>query len=137
MADIFVGGFGDGGMLARSIVAGYQKTYAKTHVGSVYFEWTSSEDIVKYLDKLSLDEAINLIGHSYGGDTAAVIAARYKRRINVLVTIDPVGHTGTGTMNLMKGNCTVWVDVNAVPEWHGGLSNLAAGIGGAWNEKPK
>jgi len=136
MADIFIGGFGDGGMLASSIVADYQKTYAKTHSGSVYFEWTSSKDIVKYLDKLPPDEPINLIGHSYGGDTAGVIAARYKRRINVLVTVDPVG-SGQYMINAIKGNCTVWVDVNAQPSGWFNLSNIAAGVGQAWNKEPR
>jgi pimeloyl-ACP methyl ester carboxylesterase len=136
MADIFVGGFGDGGMLASSIVADYQTTYAKTHSGSVYFEWKPRDGIVKYLDDLPLDEQINLIGHSYGGDTAGVITASYKRRINVLVTIDPVG-SGKDMINSIRGNCTTWVDVNARPSGWFNLSNIAAGVGQAWNEDPK
>jgi pimeloyl-ACP methyl ester carboxylesterase len=134
MAYVFVGGFGDS---MTDVVADYQKTYVNTHSGSVYFGWGDTDAIVTYLDKLPKDEQINLIGHSYGGDTAGCIVARYKRKSNVLVTIDPVGHTSKNTMQLIKGNCTVWVDVNAKPEGRDNLSDALARVGSRWGDDPK
>jgi hypothetical protein len=61
----------------------------------------------------------------------------YKRRINVLITIDPVGHTGTDTMRLIRNNCTVWVDVYAKPNGNGDPSQGLAWIGSRWRYAPK
>jgi pimeloyl-ACP methyl ester carboxylesterase len=137
MADIFVGGFEDGGIWDSKIVRQFQKDYAQTHSGSIYFEWDPTSKIVEYLDKLPIHEQINLIGHSYGGDTAGCIAAAYGRRINVLITIDPVGHTGSDTMRLIRDNCTVWVDVYAKPNGSGDPSQPLAWIGSRWRDEPK
>jgi pimeloyl-ACP methyl ester carboxylesterase len=144
MADVFVGGLDDG---AKNIVKGYfYGLYKPKHFGSMeYFSWEADEGIVNYLDRLPPDEQINLIGHSYGGDTVGKVAADYKRRINVLVTVDPVGSHDDIPFSKIKGNCAVWVDVNSNP--HGlrssfNLSNIGAGIGyfvgsGDWGETPK
>jgi pimeloyl-ACP methyl ester carboxylesterase len=136
MADIFAGGFGDGDT-GKAIVGSYVHTYAATHEGAKYFDWDQAPEILKYLDALPPTEQVDLIGHRYGGDTVANIAARYGRRINVLVTIDPVGHTGKATLGLIKSNSTVWVDVSAKPKgWFNG-SNIVAGIGSDWGDAPK
>ena len=136
MAYIFVGGFGDG-VTGSRIVVNYYNTFAQRHPGCQYFDWDERKAIEKALDALGKDEPINLIGHSYGGDTLGNIAANYKRTINTLVTIDPVGHTPISILKLIKGNCTMWVDVNAVPSAWFNFSNFVAAAGGYWGDDPK
>lgn len=81
-------------------------------------------------------EPINLIGHSYGGDTAATVAANSSRHIDSLTTIDPVSWFKPD-FNKVKENTTTWINMNAVTSSRWKFDNIVAGIGGAWNEKPE
>lgn len=58
-----------------------------------YFNWEDREGLLKAIRSAKEDTRINLVGHSFGADTAAQIAAACGRRINLLITIDPVGGT--------------------------------------------
>jgi pimeloyl-ACP methyl ester carboxylesterase len=85
---------------------------------------------------LPADARINLIGHSYGGDTAAKAAAAASRPINLLVTIDPVSLIRPSKATV-EAHVNHWIDVDAVTGGRGGVANDIAGIGGAWNAWPE
>jgi pimeloyl-ACP methyl ester carboxylesterase len=136
MVDIFVGGFGDG-YTGHRIVVNYFETYKETQKNSKYYDWNDSSGIISLLDSLPDSEDINLIGHSYGGDSAGNICAHYKRSIKLLITVDPVGKTKETTMVLIKSNCKYWVDINAEGVSSFNLSNIIAGIGDDWDDTPK
>ena len=71
LRDIFVGGAGDA---SSEIVKSYYSQYSKEHPDSAYYSWTQLDDIVKDINGTARNapgSPINIIGHSYGGDTAA------------------------------------------------------------------
>jgi pimeloyl-ACP methyl ester carboxylesterase len=156
MVEIFVGGAFDG---TFQPVRGYYNKYLADHPTARYFSHDAPDAIRDALAGVPDAEPINLIGHSWGGDTAAYIAARYRRKINILITVDPVGHNWLGEVPppeddyphpgrprsvdytsffmMIRAGCDKWVDVDAVPEaWYHG-SNLVAGIGGYWGADVK
>jgi hypothetical protein len=53
-----------------------------------------------------------------------------------LITIDPVG-SGKEMINSIRNNCIVWVDVNVQSSSWFNLSNIAAEVGGRWDDAPK
>ena len=78
-----------------------------------------------------------MIGHSYGGSTAANIALERPGRIHTLITIDPVSRTTRPNMQHVRKGVQRWIHVNAVGgSWHT-PSNITAGVGGSWDELPK
>jgi pimeloyl-ACP methyl ester carboxylesterase len=79
---------------------------------------------------------INLIGHSYGGDTAADIVEILPNRIHTLITIDPVSRINFPDYTLIRRNSSLRINVNAVSPV---LSNgdIAAFFGGSWNDSSK
>jgi pimeloyl-ACP methyl ester carboxylesterase len=83
---------------------------------------------------------IRLVGHSYGGDTAAQIAARLGaagRPLDMLVTVDPVGRgTSTGFFERVHQGTRRWINVNATGESSFQRSNIWAGFGGSWDYAP-
>jgi pimeloyl-ACP methyl ester carboxylesterase len=78
---------------------------------------------------------INLIGHSYGGDTAADIAGIIPNKIHTLITIDPVGRSDPDFKQVRK-NTKIWINVNAVSSAISG-GDIAALAGGMWNDSPE
>jgi pimeloyl-ACP methyl ester carboxylesterase len=80
--------------------------------------------------------SIDLIGHSWGGDTAATIAENSPRKIDMLITIDPVS-VNRPDMNAVRNNTVTWIDVNASTTSSWTFANMVAGVGGAWNDAPK
>jgi pimeloyl-ACP methyl ester carboxylesterase len=117
----------------------------------MYFSHSDDEGIKAFLDSVQPAEPINLIGHSWGGDTAGNIAVTYRRRINLLITVDPVGHWPsevprpeypqpgrppladyTSFYMLIRSNCDQWVDVDAITDAWYHESNVIAGLGGPW-----
>ena len=75
------------------------------------------------------DEPINLIGHSYGGDTAYLIARDTTHNMNNLVTLDPVSHF---TYDISKPErVSNWDNVYSNPHNYD-PSDFVADIGGQW-----
>lgn len=133
---IFVGGFGD-----VSLSGGIVKNFAERFnpvAGQqvVYRSWDQSSEIQNLINSQPAGEPINLIGHSYGGDTAATITANSARQINTLITIDPVSLITPNYSDVAK-NSNFWMNVNAQTANSLERSNIIAGIGGAWNSSPK
>lgn len=132
LRDIFVGGFFDG---TSGIVQSYYNQYHTTHPDSAYYSWRDLDGIVADINKTDPSDPIHLIGHSYGGDTAAKAALRACGKVSLLITIDPVSRHGPD-MSAIAAAVGTWVDVNAGGGSAFQGSNFIAGLGGAWNSDP-
>jgi pimeloyl-ACP methyl ester carboxylesterase len=92
--------------------------------------------VINLINKIPKGIKINLIGHSYGVDSAAKIVEKLLTRIHTLITIDPVGGD-TQNIKTLKDKTKLWINVTAVGE---GISigDFWAGVSlSAWNDKPK
>lgn len=136
MIDIYVGGLNDDD---NNWVSSYQKEYGGKN--SVYYEWSDSDDILAKMKEVCCenpDEPINLIGHSWGGDTVAQIAANWDGNcpIGILVTADPVS-LWKPDFNKVSENTSYWININANPSNPNASDTWVAKPGGKWGEKPK
>ena len=88
----------------KNLASRLQKKYASSGSSSgkiaiKYFTWSeeaaSRVAIEEHMRKYPSSSVI-LVGHSYGGDTAYAVADNFGKnmRIELLVTLDPVGHSG-------------------------------------------
>jgi RHS repeat-associated protein len=136
--DVFVGGAMDG---TSRIVASYQQAYSIAYPGrsSSYFEWDQTNQIIEAVQaarRKNKCEPINLVGHSYGGSTAASVSRALKAAgidVNLLVTVDPVSRIWSRG----AGAAGTWVNVNAAPSSSNGFSGDSwATLGGKWGDWP-
>jgi predicted alpha/beta hydrolase family esterase len=131
---IFVGGFNDA---HDKNVQRYYDTFKRTHPGQAYyFSWVSDVEIKKFIASQPAGTPVNLIGHSYGADTAAKIVEQSDKKINMLITIDPVS-LRRPDFAVVRSNTNTWIDVDAAPTEHSRPSNVLAGVGGDWGTLPK
>lgn len=136
LRDIFVGGAADA---SSGIVKGYYDNYSQSHPDSAYYSWKQLSDIVKDINNTAKNQPgnpINLIGHSYGGDTAAAAALQACGKVNLLITIDPVSRFNSRDLQALKGSVGTWVDVNAQGGSAFQFDNFVAGWGGSWDSRP-
>ncbi len=138
LIDIFIGGAGDA---TSKVVANYASRHNKAYGNSVYFPHDADDEILALIDQLPTCEPINLVGHSWGADTAALVAARSPRRIDLLVTVDPVSSLAVGSpfgpsYDDVAQNVDDWVNVNAAPTKRD-PSDDVADLGGKWGEGVK
>ncbi|GLQ96839.1 type IV secretion protein Rhs [Dyella mobilis] len=133
LRDIFVGGFGDG---TSGIVQSYYNNYHQNNPDSAYYSWTDLNGILQDIANTPAGDPINLIGHSYGGDTAATAAQESCRKVNLLITIDPVSRFHNFNMQAIENAVGTWVDVDAEGNNPFQPSNFIAGIGDAWDGAP-
>jgi thioesterase domain-containing protein len=85
------------------------------------------------------NEPINLIGHSWGGDTAADVAEALGADGNtadLLVTVDPVSGRKGDFTEVADGSST-WINIDAENPWPPNRSDFVADAGGPWNDKPR
>jgi|ERR1039457_4001550 pimeloyl-ACP methyl ester carboxylesterase len=122
---MLIGGFFDSFL---RIVKGYAEEYRNNNSGRLveYFSWTDKDEIISAINSTPSSKQIFLVGHSFGAHTAAQVAAGSSRRIDLLVTVDPVGRRDVGkfTQNVDK-----WINVTATPA-NGNLSDFVAWLGG-------
>ncbi|UPY38162.1 hypothetical protein [Sediminicoccus sp. KRV36] len=92
---IFVSGAADvkmNGPLRRS---GLGPSLDRPGLTSVNFTWDQRAEIEALIRQQSPETRIRIVGHSYGGDTAAQISERMgilgRPPLDMLVTVDPVG----------------------------------------------
>ncbi|MGM9482954.1 RHS repeat-associated core domain-containing protein [Roseateles sp. NT4] len=139
LLDVFVGGAMDG---TSRIVASYQEAYAAAYAdrASSYFEWDQGNMAIEAILAARLKnkcEPINIIGHSYGGSTAASISRALREAgidVNLLVTVDPVSRVWSRG----AGAAGTWANVNATPSSSNGFTGDAwAALGGKWGDWPK
>ena len=135
--NIFVGGGGDHTAFGN---VEHSRSIEQPIGSNYYFTHADDEQINAFISALPLDTEVNLIGHSWGGDTAAKVVAANAGRIQTLITVDPVSWFPPD-FGQVKSSVGQWVNVNAVghEDNFAGFrnGNVAAGIGGAWNESPK
>jgi RHS repeat-associated protein len=129
LIDIYIGGAGDA---TTGIVNNWVKENAPD---AKYFEWTQGKDIKKLIDSQPDGEPINLIGHSYGGDTAAWAALNSCKPITSLTTIDPVSRFKPNSDDIKK-KVKDWTNVNATPLVPDRTDFIAA-LGGKWGDGPR
>lgn len=131
LVDIYVGGAMD------ENVSHIVESYAASHKGT-YFTFDQGDKILKFINSQKPGEPINLIGHSYGGDTAATVAAKSKRCIDSLITIDPVSNLlNRPNMKDVKDGTMLWINIMAESSQGTDFSDVVAGVGGAWNTLPE
>lgn len=139
LLDVFVGGAMDG---TSRIVASYRDAYAAAYAdrASSYFEWDQGSTAIEAIlaaRRNNKCEPINIIGHSYGGSTAASISRALKEAgidVNLLITVDPVGRIWSRG----PGAAGTWANVNAAPSSSNGFTGDAwASLGGKWGDWPK
>ena len=133
---VFVGGAGDS-TLSYNVYSVYQRfMQLNPSIVTKYFSWDQTDNIVAYLKTVG-NAPITLIGHSYGADTAAKVAAfameTLHRTINLLVTVDPVSRFGLTEHMFARiaAGTDRWVNITAMPETPN-RSDLVAAIGGKW-----
>jgi RHS repeat-associated protein len=128
LIDIYIGGLADASM-------GTVRDWVRDHAPSAkYFEWDQRRDILQFISGLPQNEPINLIGHSYGGDTAAWVAVDSCRTITSLVTIDPVSRIKPSYDDLWS-KVFNWTDVSATPTRPDYTDSIAV-WGGQWGRGP-
>lgn len=65
--------------------------------GSRIYGWDQGKEIIQEIKKVKKDQAVILVGHSFGGDTALEVADELDslehnfRKVDLLITIDAVG----------------------------------------------
>lgn len=137
---IFVGEAGDS---VFRPVEGYVRQFKLRNPGirTEYFSHDQPGAIRQLIEGLPAGTQVSLVGHSWGGDTAAQVAARLGaegRRVADLVTIDLVGNfIGPTFYNRVAGGTKTWLNVNAVGGTWWETSNLIAGIGGPYGTGPR
>ena len=131
---IFVGGYRDD--VDKNVWNYYHDEFEPKHPGQAfYYSWDAGEAIKSFIKGLPDGTPVNLIGHSWGADTAAKIAAAPDGKISTLITVDPVSRPLPG-FAAVRSHTKVWIDVNAKPTDHSNLSNIVAGFGGDWGNGP-
>jgi len=132
---IWIGG-GSDSMDQRPVFTAFNKFHDEDK-NSAYFGWSDYKGITELIDKQKEGEPINLVGYSYGASTAAQIAAQSKRRINLLITIDPVGHSFLD-FSAVKKNTDMWMDVASTPKSGDRTpAEFWAYVGDKWGNGPK
>ncbi|MDR3515024.1 MAG: hypothetical protein P4M00_04350 [Azospirillaceae bacterium] len=142
----FVGGFFDG---TTGIVQNQAHEFADTHPGKTieYFSWLDEGDLRLWIQRqTAAGKTPAVIGHSWGGDTAAKVVAK-GTKVDLLLTLDPVSSipgkadpapTRRPDFKDVAANGGKWI--NVVPDYHEGMSersNFIAGVGGRWNKGPQ
>jgi pimeloyl-ACP methyl ester carboxylesterase len=142
VALIFVGGAGD------NRLNGGVRTYVDRHFRVAFprsrfgrFEWFQAVRLLRHVEAQPPGTRIRIIGHSWGADAAARIAARIGqsgRRLDLLVTVDPVSRrVDDAFLARVKAGTARWFNVNATggPSYH--PSDTVAWVGGAWRHRPQ
>jgi pimeloyl-ACP methyl ester carboxylesterase len=134
---VFVGGAGD---QDSAIVYGeYERfKFARPDIPSRYFSHDENRAISNYIKTLPDGAPVTLIGHSWGGDTAAQVALNLPKRITRLITVDPVG-TFTPWLHsydAIAKSVGKWTNINAQPGEERTAGDRVAGFGGRWGTGP-
>jgi len=103
------------------------------HDGDAYFEWTQGSELADWMDANQSSE-LTVIGHSYGGDTAAGVVAG-GHFVDNLITVDPVGWVRPD-FSSVSANSGNWVNYDSVGTGVT-FNNAIATISGAWNGAPR
>ena len=125
----FVGGAVD--RWGRGPVWGAYQAHIEAGRAGAYFTWDQGAELAGWIEAYGPDVVV--IGHSWGGDTAASrVAAGHT--VDVLRTVDPVSWIPPDFATVSR-QARTWINYNATGG-SGSFPNFVAGIGGAWNNAP-
>ena len=126
---IFIGGAADknpfwffGSYGPYHIVGDFADEFVEVDGNSDYFGYDEGNQILEKVKAALVSdpcEPINFVGHSYGGKTAVALArilANEGIRINLIITVDPVGGVIPGLWDDADSlsNVDTWINVDAV-----------------------
>jgi pimeloyl-ACP methyl ester carboxylesterase len=142
VALIFVGGAGD------NRLNGGVRTYVERAFRLAFpqvpfrrFEWFQGGSLARHVQAQPDGARIRVLGHSWGADAAARLAARLGqagRPLDLLVTIDPVSRRVDDTfLAQVRAGARRWFNVNATGGGGYHPSDTVAWVGGAWNHRPR
>ena len=136
----FVGGFFDrttNGPVSQAynkylLDVGYDPNNPPSNVN--YLTFDQGNQLSAFIDQNMGNSTV--VGHSYGGDTAATAVANSRYVVNRLITVDPVSYARPD-FSEVASHTLIWQDYNAVGGTGLDFSNVVAGIGSAWNTAPQ
>jgi len=126
----YVGGFFDNTTEGPAFQA-YERAIAQG-ADAAYFTWDQGPALAAWIDEN--DGWVIVMGHSYGGDTAATVVAQ-GHYVESLVTVDPVSWFRP-SYTAVAANAGTWTNLNAIGG-QGSMPNFIAGVGGAWGTGPR
>lgn len=128
MRDIYIGGANDDdSRIVRSYVEDQRRRHPNRDVH--YYEWWDLNGIANAINTAPQEVPLNLIGHSMGGAEAIRQADATNRRIDRLVTIDPVNAHDPLRPGLRLENVRSWANVTSRADWRN-WNNMVAWAGG-------
>lgn len=139
---IFVGGGGDAKYRnVRDFQSSRDVIGALGQRESAYFGHDEGAAIVARIANEPQETRIVLVGHSWGGDTAAQIAAALGQRgrpVDTLVTVDPVGvGLSDDFFRRVRGGSREWVNIRASGGANSDFSDFVAAVGGRYADGPR
>ena len=97
ITDIFIGGCNDP---RTRLVADYARAHASAHPerDTAYFRQSQGRALKSYLRELPDHARINIVAHSWGVPTACRALSRVRRRVELLIGVDPVNRNPLGLL---------------------------------------
>ena len=139
---ILIGGAGDGTLRKVGQVVDWLRARpdAASREVRYFFHWQKGA-VLDLIAAQPPGRPIRLIGHSWGGNCAARVAAALGaegRPVDLLVTIDPVTRgIGPAFLSQVKAGTRHWINIRAGGAAGFDYSDLVAAIGGAYGEAPR
>lgn len=139
---ILIGGAGDGtlrkvGEVADRLRARPDAASREVHY---FFHWQKGA-VLELIAAQPAGRPVRLVGHSWGGNAAARIAAALGlrgRQVDLLVTVDPVTRgIGPAFLAQVKAGARRWINVRAGGAAGFDYSDLVAAIGGPYGDAPR
>jgi pimeloyl-ACP methyl ester carboxylesterase len=139
---IFVGGAADKMTgLVRNYEDEFRGSANRGHRRSAYFSNTAMDEIMARITAEPQETRIVLVGHSWGGDTAAQVAAalgQQGRPVDTLITVDPVGRgVSEGFLGRVRAGSREWVNIRAHGAAVRDTSDSIAALGGRYGDRPR
>ena len=139
---VFVGGAGDNrlnGGVRTYVDRSFRQAFPRSRFERL--DWFHAGPLARLVQAQPTTARIRVVGHSWGADTAARLAARLGeagRRLDLLVTIDPVGRrVDDAFLRRVRAGAVRWFNVNATGGAAYHPSDTVAWVGGAWNHRPR
>ncbi|MFC7475360.1 thioesterase domain-containing protein [Dankookia sp. GCM10030260] len=139
---ILIGGAGDGTLRKVGQVVDWLRARPDAARREVhyFFHWQKGA-VLGLIGTQPPGRPIRLIGHSWGGNCAARVAAalgQQGRPVDLLVTIDPVTRgIGPAFLAQVKAGARRWINVRAGGAAGFDYSDLVAAIGGPYGDAPR
>ncbi|TDH61539.1 hypothetical protein E2C06_16435 [Dankookia rubra] len=139
---VLIGGAGDGTLRKVGQVVDWLRARPDAAEREVhyFFHWQKGA-VLDLIEAQPPSRPIRLVGHSWGGNAAAKVAAtlgRQGRPVDLLITIDPVTRgIGPAFLAQVKAGARRWINVQAGGAAGFDYSDLIAAIGGPYGKAPR